>query len=122
MGRLREFCRRWVYDPTHLPVEWTNHPHHVYKVLARFGCVCLGAVVPFGLTFILSGVPRDLDEGAIQLGWFFMSVVVVGFAVWLIAATTATASEQKSLVNYIYLGTIAPAHLNVLALIFQLYE
>ncbi|MDE2905797.1 MAG: hypothetical protein OXQ28_06900 [Acidobacteriota bacterium] len=122
MEWLQKFWQRWVYDSTRLPVEWKNHPHQVFKVVARLGCVCLGSIVPFGLAFIQSGIPRRLDEGTMQLGWVFVSVMLVGFVIWLISVIAATASEQKSLLNYIFIGSIGPAHLTVVALLLQLVQ
>lgn len=122
MGQLRDWWRQWVFDPTQPPVGWTTHPHDAFKVLARAGCAFLGSIVPVGLTFLRSGLPRQLDNGTAELGWLFWGVVVVLVAIWLISVIAATASEEKSLVKYIFAGTVGSANLTLVLLVIQSVE
>ena len=114
-----QFQRKWFYDPTRLPIAWTTHPHEVFKLGTRVLLALLGSIVPVGLVMLHSGVMANLDQGAMQVGWVFWTVIVVFCVVWIIAVLAAASSEEKAHLKYIYLGSVAPANLTVVYLLVQ---
>ena len=111
--------KEWVYDSMHLPIKWKTHPHRVFKCGARIVLALLGSIVPVGLVLIQSNVLTKLDDGAMKVGWVFWTTVIVFCAVWLGAILGAAASEEKTHMKYMFLGSVAPANLTILYLLIQ---
>ena len=116
---MQEFWRRWVHDPRHLPVDWTNHPHLAFKVVARLGFVSIGSTVPVGLILIQSGVLDRLDEGSAQVGLVFWATGIVFLASWLGWVVVCTALEEKALWKHLFIGSLGPGNTALVALLLQ---
>ena len=119
MAKLRDIWKFWVYDSTHLPISWSQHPHDAFKVSLRFMFAFLGSIVPVGIILVYSGVLGKLNDGIDQIGLEFTVVAIVFFASWLISVIFAANSEEKSIVKHIFIGSIGPANI---ALILKLMQ
>ena len=118
MRGLRAFWKEWVYD-FDASVEWTTPPHSVFKAPARLACVFLGSIVPFGLVLLRSGVLDRLDESREQIDLELLVAGLTFLAVWLISIVVGVASEEKTLVKYIWVGSVGPANLTILYIVLQ---
>lgn len=117
MRGLRAFWKEWVYD-LGASVEWTTPPHDVFKAPARVACVFLGSIVPFGLVLLRSGVLGRLESRE-QIDLELLVAGLTFLAVWLISIVFGTASEEKTLVKYILIGSVGPANLTILYIVLQ---
>lgn len=115
----RQFWSNWVYDSSQTPIEWKTHPHRAFKIIARLAGVFLGSIAPCCLILLHSGILSRLDEGTVQVGWVFWGTVVGFVAAWLVWVGIAAASEEKTLMKYVFIGSVVPANLTVFFLWIQ---
>ena len=119
---LGRFWREWIYDSTYLPIDWKTHPHCVHRPVARFASAALGSIVPAGFVLLQSGVLSKLDDGTMKVGWVFWATTILSIVIWVIAAISAATSYEKTLMRHVFFGSVAPANLTILYLIFQIPE
>ena len=116
---LREFWRNWVYDSSKTPIKWEPHPHRAFKIIARLAGVSLGTMAPLSLVLLQSGIPKQLDNDMFKFSWEVLVAVLGIAAVWLASFFAAVASAQKTLMRYVYLGSVAPSNIAVFCLWIQ---
>lgn len=116
---LRNFWKKWVFDSEQLPIKWNTHPHCAFKVIARFAVAFLGSITPYSLVLLLSGVPGQLDKGAMQIGWVFGFMAAAIVATWLWSVIWATRSEENRLRKHAVIASIVPANITVVLMAVQ---
>ena len=122
-GALDEFWKRWVFDYKKAPIKFEPHPHDAFKFIARFVAAFLGSIPTFGLVLIRLVTLDELDKIDIErkLGDFFWVIAAVFVAIWIISVLFATNAKEKTFMGYVSKGSIAPAHLIVLLVYWEIF-
>ena len=120
-NKISRLWRKYVYNSRKLPIEWGTHPHCVIRPVSRYSCACLGSIIPVGLILIRSGVLKQLDHGDFDFNWSAWGPLAVATVGWFIGIIVAASSEQRSLLKYIFAGTVPSPVLYVVLLSTHVY-